>query len=379
MKCQKCGAEIPEGSLYCEKCGQDIHIVPDFTEFAERKAEDTVKALMENLDEDDADFGISPEGANDERPHINREPAVTPKTKPKNRWIKFAILAFSVMILVSFSLGFINRSTNTEYIAASARKAANSGDVAKAIALLEGIKASDSEDVDALIYLSTLYMDTEDMVKYENLLLSIIGMPFATSEQNAACYEMLLAIYRSSEDYVSMAEILLTCNNVEIREKYSDYCLMVPELNLDDGYYGTDQLLKITVPGTAHIYYTLDGSDPDVSSYEYQVPLLLSKGEYDIKIRAVNSYGVWSPVVEGKYVIESEELYEQIEPQTGNDQQDNVPENDITNLSPEELQALLDYLNMLGAQGINGEGVPDETLINSGDTETEQIDPNETN
>lgn len=30
MKCQKCGAEIPEGKIYCEKCGQAIQMVPDY-------------------------------------------------------------------------------------------------------------------------------------------------------------------------------------------------------------------------------------------------------------------------------------------------------------------------------------------------------------
>ena len=30
MKCPLCNAEIKEGSLYCEVCGEDIHIVPDF-------------------------------------------------------------------------------------------------------------------------------------------------------------------------------------------------------------------------------------------------------------------------------------------------------------------------------------------------------------
>ena len=30
MKCPNCGEEIKEGYLYCEKCGEDIHIVPDY-------------------------------------------------------------------------------------------------------------------------------------------------------------------------------------------------------------------------------------------------------------------------------------------------------------------------------------------------------------
>ena len=327
MKCQKCGAEIPEGSLYCEKCGQDIHIVPDFKEFAEKKAEDTVKSMLSNLDDDEADFGRSPEGANDEIPYRDTSGSV-PEKKHRTGWIRFALIAVLTLILVTAGLAFFNRSSGTDYLFEQAREAAEHGDIARAVAILEDVSAEDSSDVDVLLYLALLYKDQGDTVKYENLLLQIAGLPFATSEQNAAAYEGLLAIYFESEDYVSMADLLQTCNNLEIREKYIDYCLMIPEFNLDSGYYGTDQLLKITVPGNARIYYTLDETEPNEESFEYIVPLLLTKGEYHIKVCTVNAHGVWSPISEVNYVIESEELYEVIEPSSD----DKPVEHDIVDL-----------------------------------------------
>ena len=313
MKCQKCGAEIPEGSLYCEKCGQDIHIVPDFKEFAEKKAEDTVKSLLSELDDDEADFGRSPEGANDERP-VRENAAPVPEKKHRMGWIRFALIAVLTLILVTVGLAFFNRSSGTEYLFEQARDAAEHGDIARAVALLEDVEVKESSDIDVLLYLALLYKDQGETVKYENLLLQVAGLSFATSEQNATAYEGLLSIYFESEDYVSMADLLQTCNNLEIREKYIDYCLMIPEFNLDSGYYGTDQLLKITVPGNARIYYTLDDSAPNEDSFEYIVPLLLTKGEYHIKVATINDHGVWSPVSEVNYVIESEELYEVLEP-----------------------------------------------------------------
>ena len=30
MKCPKCGADIPEGKFYCEKCSEALQIVPDY-------------------------------------------------------------------------------------------------------------------------------------------------------------------------------------------------------------------------------------------------------------------------------------------------------------------------------------------------------------
>ena len=32
MTCPKCGNEIKEGHLYCDVCGEEIRIVPDFDE-----------------------------------------------------------------------------------------------------------------------------------------------------------------------------------------------------------------------------------------------------------------------------------------------------------------------------------------------------------
>ena len=30
MKCSVCGAELKEGALYCEACGAEVRIVPDY-------------------------------------------------------------------------------------------------------------------------------------------------------------------------------------------------------------------------------------------------------------------------------------------------------------------------------------------------------------
>lgn len=311
MKCEICGAEIPEGSLYCEKCGKDVHLVPDYTEFAVTKAEQTVKSLVSEFDDDETDFGRSPEGANDERPVRKIDSS---DEKPKYGWIKFALLAVSVVVLAMVSLGFINRYSNTEYLLESARNHAESGDRAKAKAILEALDVQTSADVDVLLYLAELYKEDEEYIKYENLLLQIIGLGFATSEQNAAAYEKLLAIYYQNEDYVSMADILYTCNNVEIKDQFVEFCIQIPELSLESGYYGTDQILKMSIPGNGKIYYTLDGSEPDVNGDEYRVPLLLTKGEYNFRICAVNAYGIVSPVTEATFVIESEEEFEAIRP-----------------------------------------------------------------
>ena len=43
---------MAEGKLYCEHCGEDIHIVPDFEPELERSLELTMNGILEDLDED---------------------------------------------------------------------------------------------------------------------------------------------------------------------------------------------------------------------------------------------------------------------------------------------------------------------------------------
>ena len=51
MKCPNCGEEMAEDRLYCEHCGEDIHIVPDFEPELERNLEQSISAIMEDLQE----------------------------------------------------------------------------------------------------------------------------------------------------------------------------------------------------------------------------------------------------------------------------------------------------------------------------------------
>ena len=71
MKCPNCGAEMKEGTLYCEHCGEDIHIVPDFEPEIEYNMEQTLHDIAREMTpEEDA--------TDDQDAHC--------RTGMKNRW-----------------------------------------------------------------------------------------------------------------------------------------------------------------------------------------------------------------------------------------------------------------------------------------------------
>ena len=49
MICPKCGFEMQEGQLYCEHCGMEIQIVPDFEPEIENSISETLNTLAEEL------------------------------------------------------------------------------------------------------------------------------------------------------------------------------------------------------------------------------------------------------------------------------------------------------------------------------------------
>ena len=55
MKCPKCNQELKDGQLYCEACGEEIKIVPEFDPEIENSIEETLLGLADLVNEEDKD------------------------------------------------------------------------------------------------------------------------------------------------------------------------------------------------------------------------------------------------------------------------------------------------------------------------------------
>ena len=49
MKCPKCGERLKKDFLYCEKCGEEIRIVPDFEPEIENSIIETLSAVAQEM------------------------------------------------------------------------------------------------------------------------------------------------------------------------------------------------------------------------------------------------------------------------------------------------------------------------------------------
>lgn len=297
MKCPNCGAQMKDGTLYCEHCGEEIHIVPDFEPELEDAYQQTIKNITNDIWEKDS-------GPDDEALQDNEK-----KTEKNNRSIKYFICAAVVIfIILSFVLVNVYLYYSVGYQTAMARKCTEEELYDKAIKYYSRAVELDDSNVDLMVELADVYFHKNNKVEYEYLLRKIVNDENANEEQIESAYGKLIAIYRSREDYQEINNFLLASENEAVISAYQNYISKAPEFSIKEGYYTTIQPLKLTASGNGKIYYTMDGTDPDTESTQYTTPILMENGDYIIKACYVSENGIYSDIVTKEYHIEIDEL-----------------------------------------------------------------------
>ncbi len=309
MKCPNCGAEMKEGTLYCEHCGEDIHIVPDFEPEIEYNMEQTLNDIAKEME---------PETEKDKEDALQDatefqdwdEPSGNQTIRHPFRW-KFILLALVLVVVAVVCTGFgisYSHYHSAEYQIRCAKDYVAREEYDQAIACYERALEIDPGNITLKFELADIYFQKNNKIEYEYLLREIVADPTATTEQLESAYGKLIAIYAAREDHKTINDLLQNCGNVNIMSKYQSYMAMEPEFSLQEGYYTSIQPLKLTTFGSGKIYYTMDGSEPGENSSLYTAPILLESGDYCVKAIYINENDISSKVVTKNYHIEIEEL-----------------------------------------------------------------------
>ena len=295
MKCPNCGEEMTYGALYCEHCGEDIHIVPDFEPELESNLEQTINGIVEELEVH------SQESVEHEENERNG-------TKKQHGW-KWIVLFLILLIFAATGMSmWVYLYNCEEYQIKQAVRYTESGVYDKALASYKRALELNEGDIELRFKLAEIYLLKGNKIEYEYLLREIARDKNATGEQLDRAYGKLIAIYRSREDYNTINELLLSSQNENLISTYQSYIARAPEFSIKEGYYTTIQPVKLTSFGTGKIYYTMDGTEPDESSSQYIAPILLEEGDYCIKAVFINDYGIVSDIAVGEFHIENDEI-----------------------------------------------------------------------
>lgn len=294
MKCPNCGKEMAEGSLYCEQCGQDIHIVPDFEPELELDIEQTIRDIVEELHEESASQAI---------------PLKKGKKWKRGKWLVLtSCLILGILVTVFIVLRIIEeyRYNSSDYQVSMAKRYVDEEQYEDAVTCYNRALELDAGNIELLFRLAEVYFLKNDKTEYEYLLREIVAREDADIEQLERAYGKLIAIYRAKEDYETINDLLLASENSMIISTYWSYIAEAPEFSIQGGYYTSVQALKLAASGSGKIYYTMDGSEPTENATQYTAPIILENGDYFIKAVFVNEKGVFSDVVSKEYHIEND-------------------------------------------------------------------------
>lgn len=281
---------MQDDQLYCEKCGAEIQIVPDFEPEIENSISETMTTLAEE---------------------ITQAPELTTKKEEKETLLsskKFfigcmAAMACAIVLLLVF--GFILYQNNSKgYQVSRAMDYADSGEYEKAVACLQAAESIDGEDANIYFLMADYYYlmgrENDAVSTLRSIALSTDFLP----EDIENAYSKLVSIYRKKEDYQAINDLLLACTDQNIIYMFQSYMAYPPEFSYIEGTYQEIIPLKLSSNTSGTIYYTLDGSEPDEESNVYTTPIFLETGTYTIKAFFVNEYGIKSEVSTHTYVID---------------------------------------------------------------------------
>lgn len=357
MRCRYCGQEIPEGMLYCEACGHEVRIVPDYNPLDDMLTEQVKVSIGGNGDDDylvydDTTFqtratsarggtgrtgagrtgrtntgrtrtgntgrmrtgstrkgntdrmrtGRRATGYMDGRGPVSREEKRRQAEKKKARLRKKrrkVLLILALIIAAIAGVCFFIYKNSYAGIVRAGYKAISTQEYGRAEECFKRAISKNSDKADAYAGLADAYVKQEDLNSAEALFTDAI----AKHRKNADIYEACIKYYLKTDQSLKIP-ILLDDADESITEKLAEYVVDRPKYSLDsEETYDDVQQLTLTSDGMP-MYYTTDGSDPTLQSQKYTEPIQIGEGETTVKAFAVNKDGVPSLMVEKIYVVE---------------------------------------------------------------------------
>ena len=317
MKCRYCKSEIPEGELYCKKCGREVQIVPDYNPLEEML---TAQIQLDgNEQESELDQYINQNRRNNnrtgqtagrntvstgrmltEKERRKRQSAKAARKKALRRKRRIVLLIMALIVVLAGAGFYVIYQNSYNGIMKKAQKAAQSKDYTTAESYFKQAISKNAKKADAYTGLADVYLSQDKTDEGTTLFEEAVSKQSGNVELYKACMDF----YLKSDQNMEIPELLDSVSD-SMLEKLSDYVVDEPKFSLEDSTtYDDVQKLLLTADKDT-IYYTTDGTDPDLTSTKYTSEgIQISEGETTIKAIAVNKKGVPSSISKKIYTVE---------------------------------------------------------------------------
>ncbi len=286
MKCPECGCEIAEGHLYCESCGMEIRIVPDFEPEIENSITETLSTVAEEIERKSPD--ASP----------------TKKDSPKQNLLPVILTIFLVVLVMVIIAGvLLYQRYSVSYQIGQARKSAEEQNYEQAAEFMDRARHLAPDNADVALLEAGYLISAGDADQALSILLGLVDRIQLEYGDKEKVFENIVAIYSDRGQFEQINSLLLASGDLEIQNHFQQYMAMTPEFGYESGTYEEVLQLRMSANTSGKIYYTLDGSMPDEHSLLYTAPLTLETGDFQIFAIFINDYGIKSDVARGMYTI----------------------------------------------------------------------------
>lgn len=293
MICEKCGAEVPSGSFYCNVCGAEIQIVSEY-----------------NLENDIIDSYIGLTEDREKREANAKKKVRQDRASLTNRFrlsIFLGILAAAVIVTLvliftlRYSMSSRKEDDSYEYQMQEALRCFEEQDFEMAVAHFDKALSAKEDDPEAMNYLALCYENLGEPTAAESIYMSLIAL----DPSRQSYFEQLVHLYESENEFEKIRSLSELTEDEAVMEYLAQFAVPEPTFSRESGTYDEDLRIAILADEDEIIYYTLDGSDPATNGLVYTDTIPFEgEGHYLLKAVAQNSVNFFSDAVEAEYVIE---------------------------------------------------------------------------
>lgn len=285
MLCKKCGAELKDGRLYCEKCGEPVQMVPDFNPLDEAVREN-IAGMIGNT--------VKPSEGETSSPKSEKAKSTHKKRK--------LILILSCIIVVAAGLGifFTARNNSYNYQYGKGLKYFEEQQYDKSVKYLTRAISLNPERSSPRTLLADAYLESGQTGQAVEVLEDLAVQGLATKEN----YEQLIELYQEQKTPEKIQDLIADCKDAGIQSALEPYRIPAPEADLPSGVYNSYQSVNLESE-KGEIHYTLDGTPATAAGILYisTNPIELREGINEIHAVAVTQDGLISPELILEYEI----------------------------------------------------------------------------
>lgn len=288
MKCEKCGAELKEGCVYCSVCGAEVQLVPEYNLLDE----DLLGMIVQDGDK-------------------KAEELPSEEKKRKSRIPAFIIAGICMVILIMVpAILYVKeknlqnyRNNSYDYQFEQGEISLDAEDFTNALAYFNRALELQPKDTAARKGILKVYLDMGE----EANAVSILKELLAENPSDRESVEQLIAIYDRNEDYEQILALYEEVEHSEMTDLFAEYLVESPTFDKVSGTYSDLLEISILSEDGDDIYYTTDGTDPILNGVLYQNSISLEEeGTTVIFAVARNKKGIYSGVANAIYTIRYE-------------------------------------------------------------------------